>query len=401
MLSKELKYFLNGEYKKEIVSTNKYWIEFKHESKPYLDLQCGYSSFVLGYNNQEIYSNIDPDYAVQFVRGVTSESNFHVDTLANKLCSLGNWSAVAWTTSGSDAVEAAYEMNRKYWSRLNPSRNKILVFVPNYHGTTLLEKHFRKEAQGFDLCHFVELTQWSNYFQREHAENILIKNLRHYIAINQKSIGAILMESIPWVDYIQPWSKNFWTDIRKICDEYNINLIVDDVAGCFGKEGSWYSNDTYGIQPDIIAIGKALTAGYAAMGAALCSTKIHAVISKEIWEHTHTYYPNMYGVLIANRTIQCIEQNSFFDKIAPINTQLKNIGKKYGVDVIGDHLLVAFDFRKSISVTDIFESSAVVSLPIKGYNNSVLKICAPLTADCEYFFALEQVIKNLYDKTNR
>lgn len=401
MLSKELKYFLNGEYKKEIVSTNKYWIEFKNETKPYLDLQCGYSSFVLGYNNKEIYDNINIDYDVQFVRGVTSETNFHVDKLSNKLCSLGNWRAIAWATSGSDAVEAVYEMNRKYWNRTNPNKNKILVFTPNYHGTTLLEKIFRQEITNLNVCDFLEVTLWSNYLQRENAEKTLLTDIKRHLSINQKSIGAILMESIPWVDYLQPWSKQFWTDIRKICNEYDINLIIDDVAGCFGKEGNWFSNDTYGIKPDIVAIGKALTSGYAPMGAALCNKKIYDVISKEIWEHTHTYYPSMYGVLISNKTIQYIEQNSFFDKIPLINDQLKNIGKKYNINVIGDNLLVAFDFPKNISITDVFECNALVSLPIKGYNSSILKICAPLIADSEYFFELDKVISKLYDKTIR
>jgi adenosylmethionine-8-amino-7-oxononanoate aminotransferase len=399
-MNKELKYFLNGEYKKEVIYTDRYLVYFKNESKPYLDLQCGYSSFILGYNNKEIYGDIEREYDVQFVRGVTSESNIHVDNLASKLCSLGNWSSIAWTTSGSDAVEAAYEMNRKYWNLVNPNKNKILVFLPNYHGTTLLEKHFRREISNMDICKFAEVMPWNNYSEREYSEKILLDVVRQMLMLNQKIIGAILMESIPWFDYLQPWSNNFWTEIKKICEHFDINLIVDDVAGCFGKEGTWYSNNTYNIEPDIVAIGKALTAGYAPMGAALCNKKIHKVISKEIWEHTHTYYPSMYGVLIANRVINHIESNLLFDKINSINNRIRKICAKYNITVIGDHLLMALHFPKNISIMDIFQANAIVSLPIKGYNNNILKICAPLIADSEYFSLLELTVNKLYDKPN-
>lgn len=400
-MNKELKYFLNGEYKKKVITTDRYWIHFEKEKKPFLDLQCGYSSFILGYNNKEIYENLEKDYDVQFVRGVTSETNTHVDTLSNKLCSLGNWSSISWTTSGSDAVEAAYEMNRKYWNLINPNKNKILVFLPNYHGTTLLEKHFRREVDSIDVCKFLEVTPWNNYSEREYSEKILLNKIIQTLTINKKLIGAILMESIPWFDYLQPWSKLFWSEIRKICNEYDVNLIIDDVAGCYGKEGSWFSNDTYGIKPDIVAIGKAFSAGYAAMGASLCNNKVYEILSKDIWEHTHTYYPSMYGVLISNRTINYIEKNNLFDTIPSLNQRVKSIGKKYNIPVIGDNLLVSFHFPKSLTISDIFETNAIVSLPMKGYNRNVLKICIPMIADTEYFFELEKVISKLYDKSNR
>jgi adenosylmethionine-8-amino-7-oxononanoate aminotransferase len=400
-MNKELKYFLNGEYKKKVIFTDRYWIYFEKEKKPYLDLQCGYSSFILGYNNKEIYSNLEKDYDVQFVRGVTCETNTHVDALSKKLCSLGNWSTIAWTTSGSDAVEAAYEMNRKYWNLVNPAKNKILVFLPNYHGTTLLEKHFRQEVDNIDVCKFLEVIPWNNYSERQYSEKILLNKIIQTLTINKMSIGAILMESIPWFDYLQPWSKLFWSEVRKICNEYNVNLIIDDVAGCYGKEGSWFSNDTYDIKPDIVAIGKAFSAGYAPMGAALCNNKIHEILSKDIWEHTHTYYPSMYGVLISNRTINYIEKNNLFDTIPSLNQRVKNIGKKYNIPVIGDNLLVSLHFPKSLTISDVFETNAIVSLPIKGYNGNILKICIPLIADSEYFFEIENIVRKLYDKSNR
>ena len=390
-MKKEFKFFLNGEYRKELIKTDRYWLTFKDEKEPYLDLQLGYSAFVLGYNYREIFEKINDDYDVQFIRGVTAETNYHVELLKNKLFDLGSWSGISWASSGSDAVESAYTMNQLYWSRVDHKKNQILVFRPNYHGTTFLEKHFRNGDPYLNLCQSLNIEKWTDYQQRSQIENNLLSKVKSTLErSNGLEIGAVLMESIPWLDYLQPWSELFWKSIRKICDDFNVNLIVDDVAGCFGKEGNWFSNDTYGIKPDIIAIGKAFTAGYAPLAAALCNKKIVDVINFAPWNHTHTHYPSMYSVLIALNAMTSIEK--FLPNISFVNKKLKEIGSKYNLPTVGDHLLVSYNFKKSLSITDIFSAGLSVCLPMQGFNDSVLKICAPMNADEEYFCELEKRI---------
>lgn len=392
-MKKEFKFFLNGEYPKEIVKTDKYWLTFKDESEPYLDLQLGYSAFILGYNRREIFENVLEDYDVQFARGVTAESNNHIERLKNRLFDIGNWSGIAWATSGSDAVESAYEINRHYWNKIDPRKTQILVFRPNYHGTTLLGKHLRGEMSEMNLCRYLPVQKWETPQQREDVENSLISKIDSFFDSNSEStIGAIMMESIPWIDYLQPWSKEFWLAVRNISDRYKINLIVDDVAGCFGKGGHYFSNDFAGVQPDIVSIGKAFTAGYAPLAATLCNNKISEVISISRWTHTHTYYPSMYGVIIANNTIDYLEKHDLFSNISVVNKKLKDIGQKHNLSVIGDHLMVSFSFKKSLSITDIFSTRSSVCLPFTGYNDTALKVCAPINSDEEYFYHLEKRI---------
>jgi adenosylmethionine-8-amino-7-oxononanoate aminotransferase len=391
----ELKNWFLSEKEKKVISTKEFWVYFEESKEPKLDLTCGWSSFVLGYNNEEIINSIHEKFKINFLRGNTGESCEQVDELSSLICSLGNWSGISWAVSGSDAVESSVAMNDEYWKLVNQEKTGIISFTPCYHGTTMLGKHLRGEYKEINRAFTIEAPKWRVKEEREKSEDETIKKILYLLENNHKKIGAIIFESCPWIEDILPWSENWWKKIKKICDIYNLNFILDDVAVCWGKQGHWFGYQNFNIQPDICSIGKALTGGYSPLGASVCNSKIYSVISKIPWKHGHTWQPNMHGVISSLEVTRYIKDNNLFKNVPAINCNFKSISEKYGLNIRGDHLVVVFDLPKKITSQSLYEAGFTSAFEITGNQFSHMKISAPLIANDEYFHIIEKGIKKI------
>jgi adenosylmethionine-8-amino-7-oxononanoate aminotransferase len=398
---RELKFWSDGEIKKYVTKTEGYWIHYKGEDFPRLDITTGYGAFILGYNNQEILDSIHNNYNVNFVRGNSGETIEEIEELAEKICSLGNWDVVAWSVSGSDAVETAIAMNDNYWNWTSNYRPKIISFYPGYNGTTLLGKHLRGEPlyKNLGRATVLESPQWIHTDDRHTAEEHTLSQVRKILENDiNKEYGCLIFETSPWIDDMLPWSNNWWKQIRAICDEFGILFILDDVAICWGKHGTWFGNQPFGVQPDIICIGKALTGGYSPLSAAACTEKIGKILSARSWHHGHTWQPNIYGIRASLAVSKYVEDKNLLSNVPYINSELKKIGENYGMYSRGDFTFVIFDAPHYIGAQDLFEAGLSSGIPVRGSVSGQIKIASPLTADEEYFYNLNIRIGKLMNK---
>lgn len=382
----ELKQWSMSERPKNVTRTTRYWVHYENEKR--LDIQCGNAAYVLGYNDGDVLNAIR-EQPVHFLRGNTGESSEMNDQLVKYICEKGNWQSVAWAVSGSDAVEAAIAMNDSYWQYSgNPEKNKILCFAPGYHGTTMLAKHLRGEYAYLNRARIVAAPQWKNISDQEKAENDALLSVRLTLEANP-DIGCIIMETMPWVTDISPYTKFWWKQIREFCDQFGVLMIVDDVALCWGKMGTMFGYQAYGVQPDISALGKALTAGYSPLGAAVCNKKVFDVISRRSWDHGHTWAPNMQGVAASLAATKKIE--TLLSRAPTIQAELKSIADELGLNYRGDALFACFDTPRLITLAELAEKGMAATIP--GLN--CVKVISPLIADEEYFQELKTRLKTL------
>jgi adenosylmethionine-8-amino-7-oxononanoate aminotransferase len=376
----ELNQWSPGEPTKTVVSTDRYWINYSNGER-HLDIHSGNSAFVLGYNDSDILDAMR-NTPVQFLRGNNGESSADNNELINLICTKGKWASVAWAVSGSDAVEAAIAMNDTYWQNLGQDKNKILCFAPGYHGTTMLGKHLRGDYQYMRRAVCIPATSWKLLSEQEENESTVLADVRQKLE-TYKGIGCILMETIPWMNDITPYSINWWQSIRSLCDEFGILMIVDDVAVCWGKNGTLFGWESYNIQPDISSIGKALTGGYSPLGAAMCNQKVNDVLTMHSWEHGHTWAPNMQGVsaaLIATKKIE-----SLLHRVPVINKELRTIADEFELTWRGENLFMCYDTNINVSIATL---SSVGKLAGTNIGVNSIKVIPPLIADDEYFDAL-------------
>jgi adenosylmethionine-8-amino-7-oxononanoate aminotransferase len=381
----ELKQWADGEPTKRVIGTCGYYV--RYENSLNIDIQSGNTAYTLGYANSEILDAIR-SVEVDFLRGNSGETTDANEELVRYICEKGNWKSVAWAVSGSDAVEAAIAMNDCYWQYIGKDKPKIISFAPGYHGTTMLAKHLRGEYPYLNRAEIIPAPDWKLIQDREEQESLALASVEQKLQ-NDSSIGCIIMETIPWMPSISPYSQNWWNTIRRLCDKHNVLMIVDDVAVCWGKNGTMFGWQKYGIQPDISSIGKSLTAGYSPLGAAVCNAKVSEVLNWKSWEHGHTWAPNMHGVLASLTATKKIE--SLLHRVPKINKELVAIAKELHLNYRTEGLFISYDFDKYISLGDLNRVGLSASIPSQ---NSV-KVIAPLIADETYFAALKQGLLSL------
>jgi adenosylmethionine-8-amino-7-oxononanoate aminotransferase len=352
-----------------------------------MDIQCGNMAYILGYGRQEIVDAVAQN-TVNFIRGNTGESSQANSALVDQICELGNWSALTWAVSGSDAVEAAIAMNDSYWSARGESRDKILSFSMSYHGTTMLAKHLRGEYPGLGRAVLVDSPNWQYAYQQHGNEQLTLNKIRAQLK-QHPDIGCVLLETVSWAVTMAPYSTGFWHSLRDICTQNNVLMIVDDVAFCWGTNGTMFGYESYGIQPDICAIGKSLTGGYSPLGAAVCTESVRKTLNIQSWAHGHTWQPNMSGVAAALSATQQIR--SQLHLVPEIERRLQDIADELDLNSRGANTYRTYDFDREISLSDLNDVDFAASLP--GYNS--VKVFAPLTADDQYFDQLRTGLQRL------
>lgn len=383
--------------KKKVIKTENYKVFYEGSDDYHIDITSGYGAFALGYNNRELLDNINNNYNIGFLRGNINETCDEEEELAEIITSKGDWAGLCWAVSGSDAVEAAMAMADNYY-RISEGthRKKVVAFFPCFVGTTMWGKHVRGDYSYWNRIIQIQSPVWKTYDQQITAEKETLIKLKKILDDDvDKEIGSILMESSPWLDDMIPWSGNFWKEIRKICDAYNILWVLDDVAICWGKFGTWYGWQRFNVQPDISSIGKALTAGFSPLGVAVCNQKVKEILSQQSWDHGHTWQPNMWAVVSAIQTTKYIEKYSLLDQVGVNNQKIKEIAESLDCNYRGDYSMICLDLDKKITNQDLWNCGLTTGLPMQPtVARGQVKIVTSLIVD-DIFFDL------LYDRLNR
>lgn len=393
---------LSGDYQEtkkiEVVKTHKYWIESTQGK--YLDLLMGNSAFIYGFDNEIILDAVaQTQKTVGWISGKKNETCKQNDELIERICKIGNFEGLSWAVSGTDGVEAAIILNNEYWKEVNPKKKITISFSPAYHGTTLLCRALRGDGELPEHVKVFDLKIWRNIDDRHTREEPALIELRKYLEANHESVGAIFMEACPFLGGLLPWSKHWWHSIRELCDEFNLNFIVDDVAGSFGKTGHVFSQQRYGVQTDISVLGKALTNGMCPLSAA-CAVKRIVDIVYPAWGSGHTWQPPMAGIGAALTVLDMFDEK----QIAKVEKQLAEIGQRLKDKNLvkyyhGVGLFFSLTTHGKITNNDVFFKHGLNNrLPLF---DDFIGIVAPAIADEEYYLELESRLTNTLQEINQ
>lgn len=226
----------------------------------------------------------------------------------------------SFTSSGSEANELAIKVARDYFRRAGqPERTKILTRRTSYHGSSYaamtatripafresflpLNEGFVELPQPFPgfcgLCNFGESC----------TRRCLDETRRVIEDEGPESIAAIIAEpvSIPGAVKVPP--SDYWFVLRSLCDEYGILLVSDEVVCGFGRTGSMFGVEDFGVRPDMMTMAKALTGGYVPMGALAVSGRIQQMYQDSPLPHVNTYAGHPLGCAAALAVIDIIER---------------------------------------------------------------------------------------------
>lgn len=250
--------------------------------------------------------------------------------LAQKLIDLSpaGLQKIFFSDSGSVAVEVAIKMATQYWYSQGLQNKKHLLTVRGgYHGDTAACMSVCDPDAGMHEMFtailppqiFAEKPACGFYeeFNESH-----IQNFKTLIQKNHAKLAAVILEPIvQGAGGMYFYSPAYLKAVRDLCDEFNVLLILDEIATGFGRSGKLFACEHADIEPDILCIGKALTGGYMTLAATLCSEKVALGISKEgsgLLMHGPTFMANPLACACANASIDLLLENNWV-------TQVKNI----------------------------------------------------------------------------
>ena len=274
---------------------------FAENGDKYLDFVQGIATNILGHCHEHLVKTIQDQS-----KKLWHVSNAYIipeqERLAQRLTENTFADFVCFQNSGTEATEAGIKIARKYFHKIGkPEKNRIITFQGAFHGRTLAalfaannSKHtegFGPKVDGFDQVPF--------------ADHEAIKK-----AIN-KNTAAIMVETIMGEGGIKVVPEFCIQGLRKICDENDLLLILDEVQSAY-RTGNFFAFEKSGITPDIVPIAKGIGGGFP-LGACLVTKKVSAGMTPGT--HGSTFGGNPLAMAVGNAVLDVILKKDFLNNV--------------------------------------------------------------------------------------
>lgn len=320
-----------------------------NSGKSYLDFH-GNNVHQIGYANPVLIENLIEQLKTLPFSPRRFTNKPAID-FAEKLASLcpGNLNRVLLTPNGSSAIGIALKLARAITKKF-----KVVSFWDSFHGASLDaisvggESVFRDHI-GPLLTGVERIPPPVTY--RGIFENNEAKCLEYleYVFSKENDIGAFIAETIRNTD-VQIPSQNFWKEARKLCTQYGVLLILDEIPIAMGRTGKMFAFEHYDIEPDILCLGKGLGGGVFPQAAIVTRDEYNVFNDISLGHYTHEKSP--LGAVAGLTTINFIENENLLNKATEdaiyIEKALLNLKDKYAIigDVRGIGLLWGIELVK-------------------------------------------------------
>ena len=176
---------------------------------------------------------------------------------------------VFFTTGGGEAVDTAAKLARRYWSVLGlPQRVHVIGRMAGYHGTN----GFGTSIGGIEAnrAGFGPLVPHTSYVPFDSFEALEAEILR----LGSENVAAFFMEPVMGAGGVNLPPENYVEGVADVCERHGVLLICDSVICGFGRLGSWYGIERWGVEPDMITFAKGVTSGYLPLGGVVTSSRV-------------------------------------------------------------------------------------------------------------------------------
>ena len=282
------------------------------EGKRYLDFVSGIAVFALGYHNREY-----DDALKAQIDKITHTSNYYYNVpaieAAKKLKEISGMDRVFFTNSGAEAVEGAIKTARKYaYLKDGGTDHEIIAMHHSFHGRTMGalsvtgNPHYREAFE--PMIGNIRFAQLNDF------DSVLAQ-------VTDKTC-AILFETVQGEGGIYPATEDFLRKVRKLCDERDILMILDEIQCGMGRTGTMFAWQRFGVKPDVMTTAKALGCGVP-VGAFLMTEKVgaHSLVAGD---HGTTYGGNPLACAAVCKVIELFEKQRILDNVNAVSAYLSD-----------------------------------------------------------------------------
>ncbi|WP_431258289.1 aspartate aminotransferase family protein [Roseateles chitinivorans] len=341
----------------------------------YLDGLGGIAVNTLGHNHPKLVAALRD----QVGKLIHTSNYYHVplqEQLAAKLCALSGLTNAFFCNSGLEANEAALKIARKYGHDRGNDNPEVIVFERAFHGrsiATLSATGNPKVQAGFGplVPGFVRVPLND------------IEAIRKAVA-EHPNVTAIFLETIQGEGGINPAHIDFLKALRKLCDEHDLLLMLDEVQCGIGRTGKWFAHQWAGIVPDVMPLAKGLGSGVP-IGAVVCGEKAAKVFGPG--NHGTTFGGNPLAMRAGVETLTIMEADGLLANAATVGAELKAAiehglaGEPGLVEVRGHGLMIGIELDRPCGVllTQAMEAGLLLSVTA----DKVVRLVPPLILTSE------------------
>ena len=358
---------------------NRYQVVFDHgdgvhlydmNGKKYLDFVSGIGVFALGYNNKEYNDALKAQ-----IDKIVHTSNYYYNVpaieAAKKIKEVSGMDRVFFTNSGAEAVEGAIKTARKYaYLKDGGTDHEIIAMEHSFHGRTM------------GALSVTGTPKYREAFQPM-IGNIKFANLNDIDSVKAQITDktcAIIMETVQGEGGIHPSDKAFLQEVRKICDEKDILLILDEIQCGMGRTGTMFAWQDYGVKPDVMTSAKALGCGVP-VGAFMMTEKV-AQNSLVAGDHGTTYGGNPLAGAAICKVFELFEKLDVLNNVKEVSKylyeRLEEVKASCSdiVDHRGKGFMQGLEFNKPVA--DIICKALDNGLVLINAGTNIIRIMPPL-----------------------
>jgi 4-aminobutyrate aminotransferase len=284
-------------------------------------------------------------------------SNLPAIRLAKTLSCLlpGDLNRSLFAPGGTLAIGMALKL-----ARVVTGKYKVVSFSDSFHGASLDsisvggEEAFRKYMEPLmpGVIHIPQPDTYRNVFGNSEEDLVKYADYLEDAIIKEGDIGAFLAETVRNTD-VQIPTAAYWRRIREICDKHGILLILDEIPIALGRTGEMFSFQHFGIEPDILCLGKGLGGGIIPFAAMVTRDSYNIAHDISLGHYTHEKSP--LGSMAALATIDFIQKKKILEKVRedgvwmknqllrlkekyPLIGDIRGLGLLWGIELVKDHV---------------------------------------------------------------
>jgi taurine---2-oxoglutarate transaminase len=277
------------------------------DKKKIADFTSGSMAVNLGHNNKYILEAFNRINSKGYSYVPSHMSTYEREKLSDNIINLLNpsYNKVLFTNAGADANESAIHLVNEYFKINNiEGKNRFLSLNKSFHGGSSIGASLISGDDRNDVKKLFYKLPFETVIENPSFKDEGKKSLNMFEdEFKKQDVAGIIIEGSSGTAGCILYPSNYLIKLRKLCNDYNVKMICDEVMSGWGRTGIMFAHQKYNINPDIITTAKGITSGYAPLGAVILSKSMSEIYNSNPILLGLTYSGHVLSCAIANNCI--------------------------------------------------------------------------------------------------